>query len=80
LLDQLNYCREKLRHQLNLYRLNIEHGSAVLANLNPRRLLARGFSIVRDAQGKVIDRKEKIQAAQKLVVEFTDGSAEVQVL
>lgn len=79
-IERFTQAIEKLRHQLTLHQIFLDHSQTVLVNLNPHRLLARGFSIVRDRYGSVVNRKEQVQAGQELCIEFTDGSVKVEAI
>ncbi len=45
----------------------------VMENLSFRRILDRGFAVIRDAQGKALTRLEQTQTGQAVQVEFGDG-------
>ena len=47
--------------------------------LDPARVLQRGFTIVRDAAGKIAPSSSRISKDQRLQLQFRDGSAEVRV-
>nr|WP_274704975.1 exodeoxyribonuclease VII large subunit [Deinococcus geothermalis] len=46
--------------------------------LTPERTLARGYALVRDAQGQPVTRAAQVDAGQILTLEFADGQAEVR--
>jgi exodeoxyribonuclease VII large subunit len=50
-----------------------------LGHLDPTRVLARGYSIVRDASGHVRHSSAGLEAGQPLDITFSDGGAEVSV-
>ncbi|ABC64634.1 exodeoxyribonuclease VII large subunit [Erythrobacter litoralis] len=51
--------------------------SRVLATLNPRAPLERGYALVRDADGKLVRAKGEATKQARLAVEFADGSLDV---
>jgi exodeoxyribonuclease VII large subunit len=52
---------------------------AALGHLDPTRVLARGYSIVRDAGGHVRLSSAGLAAGEALDITFAEGGAEVQV-
>jgi exodeoxyribonuclease VII large subunit len=50
-----------------------------LGHLDPTQVLARGYSIVRDARGHVLLSSAGLEAGAPLDVTFSDGGAEVEV-
>ncbi|MGB3965398.1 MAG: exodeoxyribonuclease VII large subunit, partial [Planctomycetota bacterium] len=47
--------------------------------LDPHRVLARGFALVRDAAGRVVPGAARVTANQGLRVQWRDGHADVHV-
>lgn len=84
---------EKLRQLgLSAKRLNIAAGSrlatgealltsltASLEHLNPLSVLARGYSIVRDAQGRIVRRATDLTPGDAIGVSFASGSVRARV-
>ncbi len=60
-------------------RTRVENGLAALAHLGPAQVLARGFSIVRDASGALVSDSTGVEIGQTLEVEFARGSASTRV-
>jgi exodeoxyribonuclease VII large subunit len=50
-----------------------------LGHLDPTQVLARGYSIVRDAQGHVVLRGTALEPGETLDVTFSEGGARVSV-
>ncbi|TGT36239.1 exodeoxyribonuclease VII large subunit, partial [Mesorhizobium sp. M4B.F.Ca.ET.169.01.1.1] len=48
----------------------------LLATLSHKAVLARGFALVKDAEGAVIKRVEDVAPGAALQLEFADGTAE----
>ena len=48
-------------------------------SLNYKSVLARGFALVRDGEGRVLRSAQGVLDGQPLVLEFVDGTAEAQV-
>lgn len=54
--------------------------SAALEHLNPHNTLARGFAIVRNAQGKVVSHAGALHAGNQIAVELATGHVTAKVL
>ncbi len=50
-----------------------------LQHLDPQQVLARGYSMVRDAQGNIVASSERIALGEKLDITFAQGGVRVQV-
>ncbi len=50
-----------------------------LQHLDPQQVLARGYSMVRDAQGNIVVSSERIAPGEKLDITFAQGGVRVQV-
>lgn len=64
---------------LTLHR-NIGSMGSVLAASNPKRILSRGYSIVRNAQGEVVKRGRDVTPGDILIVEPHEGTVQVKVI
>ena len=70
-------------------RLRAEHASAVdlvanaerlFVNLDPRRILKRGYSLVMTEAGSIVRSQDDVDIGQNLVVELAKGALAVRVL
>ncbi len=50
-----------------------------LGNVSLQQALKRGYAVVRDAQGQVVTRKERLREGDRLAVDFADGEISVEV-
>jgi exodeoxyribonuclease VII large subunit len=50
-----------------------------LEHLNPQQVLARGYSMVRDAQGNIVRDAQSVKAGDALDIGFAQGGAQVRV-
>jgi exodeoxyribonuclease VII large subunit len=71
--------RRALAQQLQPRRTSIERMAAHLAHLNPEAVLARGYSVVRNAQGKVIHSSAQVKLDETLELRFHQGGAQAKV-
>jgi exodeoxyribonuclease VII large subunit len=68
--------REQHRKRLN----TLDNIAAALSHLNPEATLARGFSIVRDASGKLVTDASSLHPGQTVSLYLARGSAEAGIL
>jgi exodeoxyribonuclease VII large subunit len=68
--------RDQHRQRLN----TLDNIAAALAHLNPEATLARGFSIVRDASGKLVTDAAGLHAGQTISLHLAHGNAEASIL
>ncbi len=68
--------REQHRKRLN----TLENLAAALSHLNPEATLARGFSIIRDASGKLVTDASSLRAGQTVNLNLARGTAEASIL
>ncbi|WP_041862894.1 exodeoxyribonuclease VII large subunit [Bordetella petrii] len=66
--------------QLAVRKARAEAVAAHLRALDPQHTLARGYAIVRDAQGRIVRDGSSLARAQELDATFAQGGARVQVL
>lgn len=52
----------------------------ILRSYNPKRVLARGYSLVRDESGILLSSVTKIKLTQKLMLELSDGQVDTEVV
>ena len=50
-----------------------------LKSVDPRQVLRRGFSIVRDSRGKILRRANQVDAGDEIMIELSEGSIGAQV-
>jgi exodeoxyribonuclease VII large subunit len=60
-------------------RARLAGAAAGLAHLDPTRVLARGYAIVRDARGKVVRTSAQIEAGEALDLRFAEGGADATI-
>lgn len=81
--ERLSQWQERLNRainqQLNAHQQKFEQYAQLLHNINPKQVLQRGFSIVYDAEGRVIQAADQLHVEQELQLEFASGRAAVHV-
>jgi exodeoxyribonuclease VII large subunit len=70
---------EALANRLDQKRRALEAQSKLMASYSYQGVLARGFAIVRDANGAMVRRSSGLKSGQPLEIEFSDGKAGVEV-
>lgn len=58
---------------------NLDRHATRVRLLDPRRVLARGYAIVRDGEGRVLPSAAKVETNQTLRVQWRDGHADTRV-
>jgi exodeoxyribonuclease VII large subunit len=69
-----------IRTQQQKRRNALDNLAAALVHLNPEATLARGFSIVRDAEGKLITDAASLHTGQTVSLYLARGGAEASIL
>ncbi|MDD2685957.1 MAG: exodeoxyribonuclease VII large subunit [Gallionella sp.] len=80
---QLERCAERLIAAMRTAQTRqsgrLDNLGQQLALLDPKQVLTRGYSVVRDAQGRVLSDARRLHPSDKLQVTFAQGWAKVQV-
>jgi len=69
-----------LAHRLAVLRLRLDGLRARLAGVGPLATLARGYAIVRDADGRTVRSVRAVQRGARLQIKVADGSFDAQAL
>ena len=69
-----------IRTQQQMRRNALDNIAAALLHLNPEATLARGFSIIRDADGKLITDAASLHTGQTVSLYLAHGEAEASIL
>lgn len=70
--------RQLMEHRVQRENQYLTQLSETLEQINPRRILQRGYAVVR-AGGTVVRRREHIKAGQAVEIEFYDGRTQAEV-
>ena len=73
------HLRTVLRAQQDARAARLTRLQAALAHLAPERILSRGYSVVRDAQGKVVTRAAQLAIGDALDITLAEGGALARV-
>lgn len=76
--DASSKMQDAVRHQLALRRERIVSLTAQLNAYNPLNVLARGYAVVRIADGKVVRSVNQVQADERLSIRVSDGEFNVK--
>ncbi len=72
--------RTALREQQQKRRSTLDSIASALAHLNPDATLARGFSIIRDASGRLVTDAASLHAGQTVSLHLARGEAQASIL
>lgn len=70
--------RQMVEHRLQREGQYLTQLSETLEQINPRRILQRGYAVVR-SEGMVVRRQEHIKSGQAVDIEFYDGHTQAEV-
>jgi len=68
-----------LSHRLQQRRAQLERGAQALGHLDPRAVLARGYAIARQADGRIVVSANAVRTDDELDLTFAAGGALVRV-
>lgn len=75
--ERLHLLRTRLENAVRLQILRAEarweHQRARLEALNPRAVLARGYALVRRADGHLVTRADQVRPGERLILQWADG-------
>jgi exonuclease VII large subunit len=86
----LNNCRKlvdwfigslgRLDGQLQRQKEFVLGAQRLFSNVNPRRVLSRGYSIARDSAGRIIRSASQVDAGDMVVIELSQGELQTEVV
>jgi exonuclease VII large subunit len=67
--------------ETRLYQIRefIRSSEVLFKNIDPKRILQRGYSITRKINGRVVKRVNQVDKGDKLVIELAEGSLQAKV-
>jgi len=80
LVEQFLGCRVKLVGRFDYLRQLVNSGDRLLQNINPKKLLQRGYSIVRDSAGRLVQQANAVDLGERLVIELSEGNLTAEVV
>lgn len=72
----LNRNRELFANLIHVQELKIENLRSLVVSMSPQKTLDRGYSVVRDADGRVLQDASKVKAGTKLRIRLAKGDLE----
>ncbi len=69
-----------MQHRLQRHHMEVDNLAQRLTALNPRAVLARGYALVQDESGHVIDQVGKTHPGQPLQITVSDGTFRARVV
>lgn len=75
----VGHAGEMLAHRVDSYKSKVDSCARLIREMNPERVLERGYSIVRSA-GHIVKNATTLDKGTKLQVQFAKGNVEAEVL
>lgn len=79
LIEKFLACRLKIVNQFEQMEQIVEANDRLLQNINPKKLLRRGYGIVRDSKGRLIKKPSLVDEGERLVIELSEGVLKAKV-
>lgn len=79
LQQRLNAAGVSLQSQLRLTKERVIRYEQLMTTLNPATILRRGYSIVRNTNGKIISKKKDVHVGDDLHIQVSDGILQSRV-
>ena len=70
----------KMQVQLKTQKDHVKHLEKLLENLNPKKIMERGYSIASSPSGEILSDSKQIALRSKINLRFFKGHAEVEVI
>ncbi len=80
-LDELSSRTEQaINHELRMQHSQVKSLQTRLASLNPFAVLQRGYAIVSDSAGKVVNSVQQVEQTDQVSIKVSDGTIQTQVI
>lgn len=80
IVEKINNLWEVLKNNLIRRQEFVLSSERLFNNVNPRQVLKRGYSIARDAKGKIIRSSAAVDIGGEIVVELSEGNIQGEVV
>jgi exodeoxyribonuclease VII large subunit len=74
MLQSFTKNADKLTHLILRREQFLESSERLLTNINPRRILGRGYSIARNSSGAIVRSAKELDVAERFVLELGEGT------
>ena len=71
---------ESLRQRLDNARERIEILKVFIETSNPKAILSRGYSVVTDSEGNILNSTKNLKKGQLVGIETSEGTAEAEIV
>ena len=78
-IERFGQTKEKLKMMCEAYKKTVHQSGILLVNVDPKRLLRRGYSVVRDARGNIITSITQAAVGKSVSIELADGHVKTRV-
>lgn len=72
-ITDIKYLQENMMHN---YKAKIDFYDKLLTSYNYKKVLERGYAIIKDDSGNILKRKDEIKLSKKILIEVNDGVIE----
>lgn len=79
-INAFQQCGQILERHVNRYKEYVSGAERLFKNVDPRRVLSRGYSLTRSSSGKIVRTADELDRGQTIVVELGRGSVTGQVI
>ena len=73
LASQFQFSLVRIEKKLEQQKDFVKSSELLFANVDPKRVLKRGYSVTRDTKGRIIRTVEQVDVGDKVVVELAQG-------
>lgn len=70
---------KNIKNKINESKLNYQKHIALLDSFSPLKTLSRGYSIVQDEKGYIINKKNRLKIGENLNITLTDGNIKTKI-
>jgi len=80
ILNQFEQLGDFLNQEISNRRSYLLAAERLFKNVDPKRVLKRGFSITRNIKGQILRRANQVGVGDKIVVELWEGKIKGEVI
>jgi len=80
LIDRFHSVPSRMLSAVALRKQFVSGAERLFANVNPKRVLARGYSITRNIKGKILKTATEVVSGEEIVVELSKGNIKGKVI
>jgi exodeoxyribonuclease VII large subunit len=78
-IEEFYRLPERLKIEVRRTQEMLSHAEVLFKNVDPKRLLRRGFSITRTMQGEIVKSMQQVGEREKIMIELSEGIVNAEV-